>query len=465
MSAFATEKEEEVKMDPNILEKLKNKKEQLDKETQSEEVSEENMMSIISEQEVSINMAIVGIGQAGSRVAEEFHKLGYDVGVINTSAQDLKFIDVQENQKLLLDGSLGGTGKDLNLGREIFEDNIEKVNSFINNVIDGNDMVFLAISGGGGTGSSSANVIVPELFNTGMPVGVIYILPKTTEDAQAKRNSVETLAGLSRLTADGMVSSLIVVDNARIESIYANLSQMNFWSTANKAIVEPIHLFNSMTAQPSRYTSLDPSDFGKVISCGDCSVYGVINVEDYMEETALAESVLYSLSGNMLAEGFDLAQTRVGGVIITGSEKALSKLPAINIDYCFHMISEQTNGANIYQGIYTDPNTDTDSLKIYSWFSGLGLPKDRIENLQKESEEQAGIAAEKEKARGSRMTLDLEENKTKNIADQIHQKISNKKSGFNKLQRSARTTKASPKSSRGTSGRVSLIDKRRKGGR
>ena len=40
--------------------------------------------------------------------------------VVNTSAQDLEFIDVSPSQKLLLEGSLGGTGKDLDLGREIF---------------------------------------------------------------------------------------------------------------------------------------------------------------------------------------------------------------------------------------------------------------------------------------------------------------------------------------------------------
>src|SRR5690606_38459417 len=187
----------------------------------------------------------------------------------------------------------------------------------------------------------------------------------------------------------------------------------------------------------SRHTSLDPSDFGKIISAGDCSVYGVVEVENYMEETALAEAVIESLSGNMLAEGFDLTQTRAGGVIILGSDEAISRLPAINIDYCFHMISEKTNGASIYQGIYADESVG-DSIKIYSWFAGLGLPQDRIENLQKESKEQAAVLAEKERTRASSMTLDLEEDKTTSVADKIHKKISKKNSGFNKLQGGAR---------------------------
>ena len=196
-------------------------------------------------------------------------------------------------------------------------------------------MVYLAASGGGGTGASSVDTMVPILFNTGMPVGVIFVLPKATEDAQSKKNSIESLSRLARMAADNLIANLIVVDNARIEQIHANLSQSKFWNTANLAIVEPIHLFNSLTAKPSIHTSLDPSDFGKIISCGDCSVYGVIEIDDYMEETALAESVIESLGSSMLASGFDLSQTRVGGVIITGSSEVLDKLPAINIKLLF----------------------------------------------------------------------------------------------------------------------------------
>jgi cell division GTPase FtsZ len=407
---------------------------------------EEAVPEVVATREVSINIAVVGVGQAGSRIAEEFHHLGYDVGVINTSAQDLKFIDVLPNQKLLLEGSLGGTGKDLDLGREIFSENEGKVVEFVEGVVAGNDMVYLSVSGGGGTGSSSVDTMIPLLYSMGLPVGVIYVLPKATEDSQSKKNSIETIARLAKMTTEDMISSLVVVDNARIEQIYGGLSQSQFWATANSAIVEPINLFNSLTAQASKHTSLDPSDFGKIISEGDCSIYGVIEVDDYMEEIALAEAVTDSLGGNMLAAGFDLAQTRTGGVIIIGPEEALDRLPAVNIDYAFHMVSELTKGANIYRGIYTQPS-DTDAVKIYSWFAGLGLPKDRIENLRKESKAQDAVSAEKARSRESSMKLDLEEDKVASVQEQIHRKIQKKKSGFNRLQGGVRK---------------SLIDKRRR---
>jgi len=445
LEAFESSEPEEKKdnsneIDPEVFLSLK------DKLMKKKEKEQEEVMEVVSHRSVSIEIAVIGVGQAGSRIAEVFYKKDYDAGVINTSAQDLKFIDVPESNKLLLEGSLGGTGKDLDLGREIFEESDNTVAQFVDRVVDGNNMVYLAISGGGGTGSSSVDTMVPMLFETGLPVGVIYVLPKATEDAQSKRNSIETLSRLAKMTTENMVSNLIVVDNARIEQIYANLSQSDFWQVANNAIVEPLHTFNSLTATASRFTSLDPSDFGKIISAGDCSIYGVMEVEDYMEETALAEAVIESLGGNMLASGFDISQARVGGVIISGPESALKQLPALNINYCFHMISEQTNGASIYQGVYSSDSSE-DKIKIYSWFAGLGLPKDRVESLKRESEAQAAIAGSKEKNRAAAMTLDLDGDKVNTIAEEVNRKIKKKKSSFNRLQRGSRS---------------SLIDRRKK---
>jgi cell division GTPase FtsZ len=416
------------KLDPAVLAKLKSK---MGVAEESDEASEEFYQAPTDD--VSINFSILGVGQAGSRIAETFFKYGYSVGVINTSSQDLKFIDIPDDRKLLLNGSLGGTGKDLDLGREIFEANEDYVDHFISKIMSSCDMSYLAISGGGGTGSSSVDTMVNLMYSSGSPVGVIYILPKETEDAQSKANSIQTLARLAEMASSNILSNLIVVDNARIEQIYGGLSQAKFWDVSNKAIVEPLHVFNNLTATPSKHTSLDPSDFAKIVSVGDCSVYGVIEVEDYMEETSLAEAVIESLSSNMLAEGFDLKQTRVGGVIITGTKKVLDKLPAININYCYHMISEATNGASIFQGVY-DVHTKSDSVKIYTWFGGLGLPRERIESLKKESEEQSAIAEEKEKQRAGSMTLDLGVDKTKSVSAEINRKIKKKKSNFGRLQ-------------------------------
>lgn len=395
----------------------------------------------------SIKIGVVGVGQAGSRLAETFYKKGYSACVINTSKQDLEFINIDESRKLLLEGSLGGTGKDLDLGREIFFNSESQIEEFIYPTLEGQDMAYLTVSGGGGTGSSSVDSMVDILFSMGLPIGVIYVLPKQTDDAKSKSNSIETLSRLADMTKENKISSLIVVDNAKIEQIFSGLSQSKFWDASNDAIVDPLVKFNSLTSKPSRHTSLDPSDFAKVISCGDCSIYGVISTRNITEETGLAEAVIESLQENMLAEGFDISQTRVGGVIICANSETLDSMPAININYCFHMISDQTKGASIFQGVYDD-ETCNGEVKIYTWFAGLGLPMKRIDTLKKESKDLEALQKEKESARNTQMSIDLGSDKTTKMTDEITRKIQKKSSSFGKLQRGGSTS--------------SLIDKRRR---
>ena len=114
--------------------------------------------------------------------------------------------------------------------------------------------------------------------------------------------------------------------------------------------------------------------------------------------------------------------------------------------YLSHILQFLKLNLNILYLLCFYQKTD-DKVKIYSWFAGLGLPQDRIENLKKESKAASSIAADKEKARDSQMTLDLEQNKVATMADKVHQKIRRKKSGFNRLQGGAKK---------------SIIDKRRK---
>ena len=109
---------EEKQLDVSVLKRLKERSSEL---------------SQISDKKMAIKISVIGVGQAGSRVAELMGKRGYDVGVINTSSQDLEYIKLDDSQKLLLEGSLGGTGKDLDLGRQIFEESENICREFIAN--------------------------------------------------------------------------------------------------------------------------------------------------------------------------------------------------------------------------------------------------------------------------------------------------------------------------------------------
>jgi len=389
---------------------------------------------LVDQQDRSINIGVVGVGQCGSKLAEEFYNRGYPVVVINTAMQDLKYINVPEKQKLFLDYALGGAAKDLETGQAAAEEYSEAITEMLQGHLSESDVLLLATSGGGGTGSGSAETMVKIMSGMGKPLSVIFVLPLVSEDVLSKFNALSTLSKLAKLAKDDVINSLIVVDNAKMELMHAGRSMADFWKIANNAIVEPLHLFNQLSANSSAYTSLDPMDFSRLfIGTGDCALYGTITVENYLEDDAIAEAMLTSVENGLLASDFDLTQTRSAGVIITGTKAVLEKIPAANLEYGFAMLSKICNeGTRVFRGVYESSGKDN-VLHIYSFFSGLGLPEDRIQELKLEAEKHMEILKSKENSRASTMVIDMGRTQTVSAADALHKKITQKHSAMGKL--------------------------------
>lgn len=419
--------EKELQLDPEILKKLKDKV-----------AKKEDNVKATASRDRSLYFGIVGLGQGGSRIVETAYKLGYEGVVFNTAQQDLEHIELPNNKKVFLPLALGGAGKELDNGRAAVEQNGELIIENLNKVFsDEQEMLILAISGGGGTGSGGAEAMIGLLSTLGKPLAVIYILPMESEDALSKHNAVTTLGKLAKMVSTDIVTTLIVVDNSKIEIIYPGLSMAKFWPTANSAIVEPLHLFNSLSSQATKYTSLDPMDFSRLFTAGDCLIYGMLEVNNYLETTAIAESILDNLESGLLASDFNLKETRLGGFIVVGNEKVLKSLPAQNIQYASHVLSETTDSAQLVSGVYEMP-IEEDVVRVYVMFGGLGLPESRVEALKEEAESQMAVVREKEKSRASRMSVDYGGgNETKAKVEEVHRMIKQKKSGFGVLTKNA----------------------------
>jgi cell division GTPase FtsZ len=419
-------------LDLDVLAKLK----------MMQKAKEEVPMEIEQLKDRSLNFGVVGLGAAGSRLAEVFAEFGYEACVFNTASQDLQFISLPSSRKVLLPFALGGAGRELDNGKQAVEQNAELILAKLNEVFnERQEMLILAISGSGGTGSGGAESILGLMNTLQRPLGVIFVLPMESEDSLSKHNAVVTLGKLAKLASSDVISTLLVVDNSKIEVIYPGLSKAEFWTTANHAIVEPLHLFNHLSSLPTRYDALDPMDFSRVFTCGDCCTIGSIEVENYIETTALASAIIDNLESGLLASGFNLKETRFGGFIIAGTENALNKLPAVNVNYCLHMLSEICNSPKVVYGVYTLDLPNDDVVKVYSLLSGLGLPYSRVDALQKEAEAQMAIAKEKENTRAEKMSVDYGTNVAGTQATEIHRLISQKKTGFGKLTATANAGK------------------------
>lgn len=389
---------------------------------------------IVQKKERSIALGVLGSGQAGSRIAEAFFKLGYDACVVNTATQDLKFIDIPDSNKLLLEYGLGGAAKEIEIGREAAESHRGEISQLINEKLSASQVNVLCLSLGGGSGAGSCETLVELMSDLGKPLVVITVLPMDTEDAQTKSNALETLSKLAKSAQNKKVNNLIVVDNAKIESIYQNVGQMEFFNVANKAIVDPIDVFNTLSSMPSAVKGLDPMEWGKLFTDGEgLTVYGELVIDNFEEDVAIATAVMNNLNGNLLAGGFDLKQSKYVGVIIAANKEVWAKIPSSSITYAMAMVNDQCgNPKGVFKGIYTVESPEP-VVRVYSMFTGLSLPESRVEQLKKEVAAQKQNIKSKDEVRNLSLKVDTGTEENVTAAQKIKEKIAAKSSAFGKL--------------------------------
>lgn len=388
---------------------------------------------IVEKKTHSIKFGIVGTGQAGSRLAETFYKLGYNAVVFNTASQDLEHIKLPESNKYLLQYGLGGAAKDLDIGKAAAEAHRDSINELVHEKLSDTQVIILCLSLGGGSGAGSCETMIDVLSTFGKPLIVITVLPMSTEDAQVKRNALETLNKLANAAKNKQIHNLIVVDNAKIETIYNDVSQFDFFEVSNQAIVAPLDAFNTLSSKPSSVKPLDAAEFAKLmIDGGGLTVYGQMTVADYEGELAIAEAVVENLNNGLLASGFDLKQAKYVGVILEANKSVWDKIPHANINYAMSMVQELCGPTGVFRGIYATDLSDN-VVKVYSMFSGMGLPSSRVEQLKKETQNFAEKVKNKDTERNLNLKLDTGTDETTSAAERIKQKIAAKNSAFGNL--------------------------------
>ena len=389
---------------------------------------------ILEKKSRSIKMGVVSSGQCGARLGAAMYQLGYDVVAFNTAQQDLEYIDIPESNKILLEYGLGGASKDPAIGHEAAQMHRDLINSQIRDKLASAEMFVFCTSLGGGSGSGSIDTMIDIMSAIGKPIVVITVLPMTNEDAQTKKNSLEALGNLAKKVQNKEISNLIIVDNAKIETIFSDVGQMQFYEVSNKAIVEPLDVFNTYSSISSKVKSLDPMEFLKIlIDGGGLSLYGSITVADYEEDTALAEAVFTNLTSGLLAEGFDLKQTQYCGVMFLANKRVWDKLPSASINYAMSMVQDHAGTPlGVFRGIY-EADIPEDVVKVYSFFSGLALPDSRVEELKAEVLAHSDILKKKDVKRNMNLNIDTGISETVTAADKIKAKITKKKSKFSQF--------------------------------
>jgi cell division GTPase FtsZ len=337
----------------------------------------------------------VGAGQCGGRLVQSFYKLGYTKCLaVNTASQDLKDLQVPDQQKLLMDIGRKGAGKDISRGRDAAVQYRQDIIHAIERIFSENvDHLMVAFGSGGGTGSGSVVPLIETirscakhigLKNIDRRIGVLCTLPSAGEAASPKvgENAYEVLSELTRMAYEGLISPLIIVDNDKISKLYPGLTVRSFWPTVNNTVAGLFDIFNRLSSLPSPYTSFDPVDYQSIMESGNCAVMGLTKVQAFKQKYDLSQAMVNNLSKTVLASGFELSSARVVGSIVVGGKKIMANTPGLqdSINHAFDVLTDMTGNATLHRGIYED---DRESLRVYSIFGGLDAPMERLEELRR----------------------------------------------------------------------------------
>jgi len=358
------------------------------------EVPEDEDQGIESTHGGSIEVALIGSGQGGSRIAEAFYKQGYlKTVVVNTAQHDLHHVELPDKHKLHMHHVAEGAGKNMSAGAAAAEEFKQEIYDRMLKIFGKTDRILVCVGAGGGTGGGSCKVLVEiakkYLRYTGCDnvekrVGVVIALPTAGESASpnVSKNAKQLLEDLTDMADNNQISPLLMIDNDKIKKLYPGLTVKKFWPTVNSTIAGLYHTFNVITTHSSAYSSFDPADYDTVLSSHGCMILGVTNVKDYSSGTEISKALKNNLQKTLLAGGFDLSTAKSVGVVVVGGSDVFEESAGLMdaIEYGFDTVANLVGNALVHRGIY---EMGKGKLRVYTIISGLSKPKQRLEELER----------------------------------------------------------------------------------
>ena len=255
-----------------------------------------------------MKLALIGFGQAGGKVVDEFLAFDARIGggfvesaiAVNSATTDLKGLEhvPMENRVLIGQARVKGhgVGADNELGAEIAKADSDEIQAAIDRIPIHEIDAFLVVAGmGGGTGSGGAPVLARQLKRIyTQPVYGLGLLPGTDE------GSIYTLnAARSFRTFVDEVDNLLVFDNDAWRS--AGESVGSGYDRINREIVERFGLlFAAGEVQQGDHVAESVVDSSEIIN----TLSNGVSTIGYASETVETnDGLLSSLTGG--SETFD----------------------------------------------------------------------------------------------------------------------------------------------------------------
>jgi cell division GTPase FtsZ len=345
--------------------------------------------------DVAFKFAFVGVGQAGGRLARQFHQYGYRrVCAINTAQADLQLLKLPDENKLVIGETKGGAGGDPEVGKLAVLHDREKVHDLmLSSFGEDFDRIFVCASIGGGTGAGGCQEVVDiakemmarlELSDKegkDPRVGMILVLPRESDGPASYASAGNVLAEVVEKAGD-RISPVIMIDNQRFDKSYPDAAVSQFFGKTNHAVCSIFHLLNLVSAQPSAITPFDPKDYETVLSSGILT-FGAAPIAQWQGQDAIGDGIRKLMTHQAMVSGVDISTASVAGCVLVAGQSILDNLPNSHLEKAYSMLARMINkdaGAAIRRGVYSGSK---ENVAMYVVLGGLDKPDERIASLKK----------------------------------------------------------------------------------
>jgi len=330
---------------------------------------------------LSKNIQVVGMGQCGTRIGQEFARLGVPAMYVNSDAADARGVNAKN--MLLVEST--GTGGSPVKGREFFDKHKKEFSTFMDKNLDPNKLVLFIAGGGGGTGGGFITPAAEYAISKGYKVGVLYTLPPKMLGVLALNNAFKTLKMLRQLD----LKTFILADNEFLMN-YIGVSEMNWWLEVNKHIVAHMHYVFDITrenkATGAGFGSIDKGEVSRILQYGQgLTDIRVVEFTSKEIKTMSDAEIKQALFATGLIEKYDYKRT----LAYITSIDVPAKGDYNSFSSIVFNINKKMYGSSLARiGMSVDP-TLTDTVRVTMVNSGLDFPKvlkSSINNLKRDEE-------------------------------------------------------------------------------
>lgn len=327
---------------------------------------------------MEIKTGIIGIGNAGGQVAALAKENGFDALAINVSEDDTKTLHGVQSMVI---GNQMGSGKNRNAAKAYGKESIKEIigrEEFVQ-FITGKQIVFIAYSLGGGSGSGLGpmmGAVLSNIYHDDDPAKCIRfisqaVVPSLSESVRSQKNVMDALSELTRYN-----STYMLYDNEH----YSDLPMDKMFNAVNSDIVEDMKVIRGDYNILSQYSMIDQQDMLNIVSFA--GMFRIASAVGFVSKDLDKESIEDKLIKNILdGAGCELDRdkiVKVMGTIVNlrddvseGFDSSLPKLRA--------SVGEPAVDFNHYYVIGEDE--DAFKNRVHVMLGGLSTPDDRLKKI------------------------------------------------------------------------------------